>query len=111
MAVVAESAVTKTKMWVEGDKTLKQVNKCFEGTIALSSQGDATDSIPASVFGLRYIREVTCAISSTDKWVEARPSFDGSKLLIFNPAQATDANRIDPATVTYSSVRVVVKGY
>ena len=109
MAVVASSAVTRVKSWEEADRSQKLNQRCIEAQVALSSQGGETNNIPASVFGLTYIRECTCFVSSTNKLVLATPSYDGTLLLIFNMAQATDANRVDPADVTFT-VRVVVKG-
>lgn len=37
------------------------------------------------------------------------PSYDGTKLFFYNPAQATDASRDDPADVT-GTFRVLIWG-
>ena len=109
MAVVTASAVTRVKSWEEGDRSQKLNQRCIEATVILVAQGDGTDYIPASVFGLTYIREVGSCISDGDTLVVAQPSYDGTKLLLFNMADATDATRVSPAVFT-DTIRVVVKG-
>lgn len=110
MGAVASTAVTLVKSWGELNHSQKLNQRCVEAQVVLSSQGGETNSIGAALFGLSYIREVTCSVTSTNKWYPAMPSYDGTLLLMTNPANATDANRIDPADITFT-VRVVVKGY
>ena len=53
-------------------------------------------------------KQLTLVLSS--QGLPTAPSYDGSKLFFYNPAQSTDANRDDPADVT-GTFRVLVWGY
>lgn len=81
-------------------------------TLVLSTAGTAsTDTIDATTIGFTSIVGCTNAIKSDDAIiVPAVPSYDGSKILLANLAQATDANRDDPATFS-GTFRVTVTGY
>lgn len=79
-------------------------------TLVLSSQGGATNFISATELGFGKILGSTLAQKSDDALaLPTCPSYDGSKLFFYNPAQATDANRDDPADVT-GTFRVHVWG-
>ena len=79
-------------------------------TLVLSSQGGATNTVDASTLGFTKILGSTMAQKSDDALaLHTCPSYDGSKLFFYNPAQATDANRDDPADVT-GTFRVLVWG-
>lgn len=70
-------------------------------TLVLSSQGGASNTIDASTLGFTKLLSSTMAQKSDDALAYPTcPSYDGSKLFFYNPAQATDANRDDPADVT-----------
>jgi len=78
--------------------------------LVLSSQGGATNYIAASELGFQKILRSSIAQKSDNALAcPTAPSFDGSKLFFYNLAQATDANRDDPADVT-GTFKVVVEG-
>jgi len=79
-------------------------------TLVLSSQGGATNTVDASTLGFSKLLASSMAQKSDDALaVHTAPSYDGSKLFFYNPAQATDANRDDPADVS-GTFRVTVWG-
>ncbi len=79
-------------------------------TLVLSSQGGATNTVDASTLGYSKILGSTMAQKSDDALaLPTCPSYDGTKLFFYNPAQATDANRDDPADVT-GTFRVLIWG-
>ena len=79
-------------------------------TLVLSSQGGASNTVDASTLGFTKLLSSTMAQKSDDALaLHTAPSYDGSKLFFYNPAQATDANRDDPADVT-GTFRVTVTG-
>lgn len=79
-------------------------------TLVLSSQGGASNTVDASTLGFTKLLSSTMAQKSDDALaLHTAPSYDGSKLFFYNPAQATDANRDDPADVT-GTFRVMVTG-
>ena len=79
-------------------------------TLVLSSQGGASNTIDASTLGFTKLLSSEMAQKSDDALAYPTcPSYDGSKLFFYNPAQATDANRDDPADVT-GTFRVTVTG-
>ena len=70
-------------------------------TLVLSSQGGATNTVDASTIGFNRILGSGLAQKSDNLvGLPTAPSYDGSKLFFYNPAQATDANRDDPADVS-----------
>lgn len=78
--------------------------------LVLSSQGGATNTVDASTLGFNKLLGSGMAQKSDDALaVHTAPSYDGSKLFFYNPAQATDANRDDPADVT-GTFKVLVFG-
>lgn len=110
MASLAKSGVTVRDSWYEGGAPTTKKTKVMSVTIVLSSMGGATNTIPASAFGLTTIREVSTLQKSDDTLaVPAAPSYDGTKIFLYNLAQATDANRDDPADFT-GTFRCLVKG-
>lgn len=79
-------------------------------TLVLSSQGGASNTVDASTLGFTKLLSSSMAQKSDDALaLHTCPSYDGSKLFFYNPAQATDANRDDPADVT-GTFRVTVWG-
>lgn len=81
-------------------------------TLVLDGAGTAsTNTIDASTLGFTTITDCSNAIKSDDAVVViAVPAYDGSKILLANLAQATDANRDDPAAIT-GTFRITVTGY
>jgi len=66
-----------------------------------ASQGGSTNTIAAACFGLTTIEGADNArISSSDKIYLAGPSYDRTKLFIYDITNATDANRNNPADTT-----------
>ncbi len=109
MAALTASNVTVTRGW-QVVATPMQV-KYKQLTLVLSSQGGATNTVDASTLGFGVILGSTMAQKSDDALaLHTCPSYDGSKLFFYNPAQATDASRDDPADVS-GTFRVLVWGY
>lgn len=81
-------------------------------TLTLSSAGtNSTDTIDASTLGFTSIISCSNAIKDDNAViVPAVPSYDGSKILLANLAQATDASRDDPATFS-GTFRIAITGY
>ena len=110
MADLAATAVTIERAWTEGGISGKEVS-CRQVTLVLTAQGGATNKIPASVLSLTKIEQVSNFITSDNASVYiGAVAYDGSFVALANLAQATDANRDDPADVT-ATIRGVVKGY
>lgn len=110
MASLAKTAVTIRDSWWEGGAPLTKKTKVLSVTMVLTGQGGATNTIPASVFGLTTIREVTAVQSDDDSIVTlGAPSYDGTKLFLYDLSDATDATRDAPTDIT-DTVRCLVKG-
>lgn len=109
MAALTADNVTVTRGWLTVATPMNVKHKSL--TLVLSSQGGATNTVDASTLGFGIILGSTMAQKSDDALaLPTAPSYDGSKLFFYNPAQATDANRDDPADVT-GTFRVTVWGY
>ena len=109
MAALTSDNVTVTRGWVTVATPLNVKHKQL--TLVLSSQGGSSNTVDASTIGLGVILGSTMAQKSDDALaLHTCPSYDGSKLFFYNPAQATDANRDDPADVS-GTFRVTVWGY
>jgi hypothetical protein len=111
MSDLASSAVTAIRTWPAGGLSGKdQVHGYYD--VALTGQGDTTDEILATAFGLTKIEHCGNAIVDDNSAIyPAVPNYDGSAILLANLAQATDADRTDPATATGITVRIFVAGY
>jgi len=108
MSAVAASAVTINEVWYTAD-TGRQL-KCVDATVVLSSQGDLTDYIGASLFGMSRIRDSSVGVDSVGSLLyPTAPSYDRTKLAVYNTETATDANRADPVNIS-ATIRVIVKG-
>jgi hypothetical protein len=70
-----------------------------------------TNYIPAFVFEMTVIEECSVATKSDDDLILAAPSYNGTKLLLYDILNATDANRGDPADFVNTTFAVTVKGY
>lgn len=108
MAALTAENVTVTTGWTVVATPYKIHHKQL--TLVLDSQGGATNTVDATTLGFNKILGSTGAQKSDDALaLPTVPSYDGSKLFFYNPAQATDANRDDPADVT-GTFRVLVWG-
>jgi len=112
MAALTLDEVTRISEWTEGDLTGKR-RKCWRVQIATTSggQGGATNTIPASLFGMTVIEEATNAVDSTGRIMLAGPSYSGATLQLYNVEDATDGTRSDPVDFTSTTFRVTIKGY
>ncbi len=84
MAALTKAGVTIEDFWTEGATN----GKYFKGVrakLVLSSQGGATNNIPASLFGMKKITEVYPGAKDDSTRQEFFPSYDGT-LLIANTA-------------------------
>jgi hypothetical protein len=103
MASLTQSAVTITDSWIEpvGGGQLRVV----QATVVLTGQGDATDTIPASLFGLAAIVDCTPLINSADTLiVTASPSYDKTILLLKAAGSAA------PANATNGTYKLTIRG-
>lgn len=108
MAALTSDNVTVTTGWNTVASPFQMKHKQL--TLVLSSQGGASNTVDASTLGFNKLLGSSMAQKSDDALaLPTCPSYDGSKLYFYNPAQATDANRDDPADVT-GTFRVLVWG-
>jgi hypothetical protein len=108
MAALTAANVTVTTGYMQVSTPYQLKTKQL--TLVLSSQGGATNTVDASTLGFTDILGSTMAQKSDDALaLPTCPSYDGSKLFFYNPANATDASRDDPADVT-GTFRVLVWG-
>lgn len=93
---------TVAATWEEGDRHGKRIRIVKRLTITLSTQGGATNNIPASTLGFGSLQKVTC-ILFTDGSAQKRAVWcftDGTYLYVGDPTNATDATRGIPGDVT-----------
>lgn len=91
MADLAASAVTVNSRYDalgSGDGRRQVV----DATLVLTGQGGASNKITAAILGLRSVDAVLACRPDGDTLLEARPSYDGSRiaLFVFNSASAAD---------------------
>ena len=109
MATLAASAVTVRDSWYEGGVPTKKT-KVKSLTLVLTGHGGATNTILASTLGFTTIREVSLVQTDDNSAVYVgAPSYDGTKLFLYDMSGATDATRDAPADIT-DTVRCIVKG-
>lgn len=82
--------------------------KCIDVTIP-AAFGGSTNTIGAGCFGLVKITEAGHARTAANDVFLAAPSFDQTKLYIYDITNATDATR-DAPTDTTAATRLVVRG-
>lgn len=102
MGAVAASAVTKVRSWEVGDRFGKTQEYCKDVSIALATQGGATNTIGKVVLGFSTIYTATCLLF-TDGGSQKRAVWcftDGTNLYVGDPTNATDATRGIPGDVT-----------
>lgn len=108
MANLAASAVTHEKGWKSLSTPSQLTTRHL--TLVLTGQGTSTNKILASTLGFNKIHSCSLAQRSDDAGAyPAAPSYDGSMLFLYNPNQATDADRYKPADIT-ATVRITVTG-
>ncbi len=95
---------TVLSQWEEGDRFGKRIRVVKRLSLSLSSQGGATNNIPATQLGFLagQLQRATCVLF-TDGGAQKRVVWcftDGTYLYIGDPTQATDANRGIPGDVT-----------
>lgn len=95
---------TVDSVWELGDRNGKLVRTVKRLTLSLSSQGGATNNIPATALGFTTsgLKRVQC-ILFTDGSSQKRVVWcftDGTYLYIGDPTNATDATRGIPGDVT-----------
>ncbi len=103
MAALTSAGVTVNRSWQEGNPNGRKF-KAVDVTLVLSSQGGATNNIPAALFGMTEIVDATGFRDSAGAHVQAMPSYTGA-LLTF----CTEATAGTPADQT-ATVRGIVKG-
>lgn len=108
MANLAKTGVTVVRSYELPSKPARILVR--ELTLVLSSMGSATNKVSAEVLGFNRILESSPAQKSDNTLAYmTAPSIDGSLLLFYNGAQATDADRPKPADLT-GTFKVIVKG-
>lgn len=111
MANLDSTGVTVNEVWTEGGTNGRRVT-CMDVSLVVTGQGGTTNLIPASAFGLNYITQCSNFVVSTDASIYVGcPNNARTAVLLANLAQATDANRDDPADVTSVTLRGTIKGY
>jgi hypothetical protein len=104
MADLLASNVTVLDAWTTGDTSSKRnVVKRIKWTS--TTAGGYTNKLVATAFGLvKILRCGNILLDAATKQVyPAVPSADGAIIVASNPAQATDANRADPADIATST--------
>ncbi len=110
MAAFTKTAANCIQRWGSYSPLSSAKLKVVQLELVLASHGGATNYIAASQLGFQKILRTSMAQKSDDALaLHTAPSYDGTKLFFYNPAQATDANRDDPADVT-GTFRVVIEG-
>lgn len=108
MADLAASAVTTELGWKVVSTPFQVTYKLL--TLALTSQGDGTDTIDATTLGFNRILGCTEGQLDTDATFRSVvPSYDGSKLFVYSHAVSTDADRPKPLATT-ATIRLTVWG-
>lgn len=109
MAALAANAVTVLGSWRSGLIPPRQV-KVAHLQLVLTGQGGATNTISASTLGFTTIlKGGPVQTSNNSAFYMAAPSYDGTKLFLYDLSNATGATRVAPADIT-ATVRLVVEG-
>lgn len=104
MANLASSGVTLLRAWTEGGLALKD-RSVLRVSMVLSTMGTATNTIPATAFGLSVIEEVSSLVQDDDTdIIVAGPSNDGSLILL----KAAGTNSPADFSGTYEAT---IRGY
>lgn len=91
-------------IWEVGDRNGKHIRVCKRLSLSLSSQGGASNNIPASALGFRSsgIKAARCILFTDGSSVKRHIALftDGDYLYTADPAVSTDADRGKAADVT-----------
>jgi hypothetical protein len=103
MAAIPSSYITYTRRWSEGgqarkDRTVNLIVITVPKSDA-TAYGDATNTVPATIFGLKVLEECDGAVDNLNNLVICSPSFDGVNVLTYDITNATDATRNAPAAM------------
>lgn len=110
MAALANGAVTVLDSFLEVTVPLERRRHVKHVEVVLTGQGGAANTISAANFGFNTIFEVSLVQTDDNSAVyAAAPSYDGTKLFLYDLSNATDASRDAPADIT-DTVRFVIKG-
>ena len=110
MAALTTANVRTIKAWTEGAVTGKR-RKVRRVEVYSGSWGGATNTMPASAFGLSVVEEVTPVLyNDTDVWL-ATPSVDGTKVFLFATLAAAGAPTDVTAGATPEGLYFTIKGY
>lgn len=110
MASLTQSNVTIGENWTEGGTNGKRL-KCMQVSWTGVTAGGATNTIPATAFGLNKIISVSPILTSANKLYLT--ATDGSLVYVYDLTVATDANRASPVDLDTTSITAncTVKGY
>lgn len=101
MANLTASAVTLKRDWVEGDRVMRKQQIVKVCTAVLTGQGGLTNLIPASLFNMRQITDVSSFTKNDNSVIiSAAPKFDGSAVLLSGSGNQTPTD----ATGTFAFV-------
>lgn len=110
MPDLSATGVTIVRAWHEGGPGLKD-RVAVIANIVLSAMGGNVNRIPAAAFGLRVLEGCTNAVRADGgAVVVAGVTADGSRVVLADLTQATDASRATPADVS-GTFRITVYGY
>ena len=102
MAALTSAGVKIVETWKEGGTSGRKF-LVRKATLTLSTQGGATNNIPAKLFGMRTIWYARAGVKSDSTRQEFVPSYNGALLQTFAAGSATTAD----VTGTFS---VIVAG-
>lgn len=102
MAAVTSSSVTINSVYYTGVHDGSR-RKVVDATLVLSSQGGASNSIGAALFGLTSIDAVLSCQTDGDTVIDAKPNYARTLILLYAYNSASTADISD-------TIRVVVMG-
>ena len=110
MAALANSAVTTLDSFLEVTIPVERRRTVKHVEVVLTGQGGASNVISASNFGFNTIFEVgPVQTDDNSEMIGAAPSYDGTKLFLYDLSNSTATNHGVPADIT-DTVRFVIKG-
>lgn len=110
MAAFVKTATNCVQRWGSSSPLSSAKLKIVQLELTLVAQGGSVNYIAADQLGFQKILRSTVAQKSDDaSALPTAPSYDGTKLFFYNPAQATDALRADPADAS-GTFSVVLEG-
>lgn len=109
MAALLQSAVTINNIYYEGAEVGSK-RKVLDVTLVMVTAGTIANPINASLFGLTYIDKAWGWRDSDSAIQLAGPSWDNTKLCLYDIEAATDAARKDPADFNSITIRGWIAG-